>query len=185
MTALRKAIFEDASPVTWDDYRALDAGRPVREEALKYAIGDQALQKSLTDPANAEPDRGREYEAIELVYVEPGVPLAKAERAVLWVEGGRRELQRRVLAAIAAGDQRVSALDVAGLDNGGRIRKAALHAVLHADEYLGDFGDGDLAGGEPLRKSGHPVDSPDQIADALKAADIDLGRTARERENKR
>jgi hypothetical protein len=78
------------------------------------------------------------------------------EREVVWVPGGRAALQRRLLDAIAKGDTRVSPLDVAGLDDGGRIRKAALHAVLDPGEYLGDFSDADLAGGEPLAKSGRP-----------------------------
>jgi hypothetical protein len=179
MAAMRKSIVEDdATPITWDDYRTVDAGRPVREEALKYAIGDLALRKSLVDPADAEPERGRDYEAVELVYVAPGAPLAKAERATLWMEGGRRELQRRLLAAIARGDERVSANDVAGLDDGGRIRKAALEAVMDPDEYLGDFGDADLGGGQPLAKSARlskreVVGSWKGLGDAMTAAGID------------
>jgi hypothetical protein len=157
VAALQKSAREADSPVTFDDAITADAGRPIRVEALTWAFGEQTLRKSLANLADAESEAsGTEYEAVTLINVEPGVPLAKAERSVLWMPGGRRELQQRLLAAIRRGDTRVSTLDVAGLDDGGRIRKAALNAVMASDEYLGNFGDADLTGGEPLAKSRRP-----------------------------
>jgi hypothetical protein len=152
VAALQKSAREADSPVTFDDAITADAGRPVREEALKYALGDQTLRKSLADPAAAEPEPAREYESVVLVLTDGRTPLTKCETAALYVEGGRRELQRRLIDAIAKGDHRVGAEDVAALDDGWRIRKGALDAVMAEDEYLGTLGDGD----EPLAKSARP-----------------------------
>lgn len=152
MTALKKAIFEDASTVTWDDYRALDAGRPVREEALKYAIGDMALRKSLADPADAEGEPDTVYEAVRVILADGRTPLAKCETATLYVEGGIAELRARMLRRIAQRDARVSSTDMAALDAGQTIRKGCLDALLASDESLEPLPES-LGGGQPLRKS--------------------------------
>jgi hypothetical protein len=181
---LRKSDGEDAD-ITID---GLTVVRSEYVRAGERGYWGTAVRKSFAATATAS--IGEIREAITKA-VAAGHPVIRPEDLALL---DRRQVREEVLEALVkSGD--FESFDGAALlfkSDGGIEQFINLNAPMllaagldpaHVSERLRKAF-GTAVDGEPLRKSGQAVAAWDEIADALKAAGIDLSRTARAKENK-
>jgi hypothetical protein len=176
---LIKALRSGVEGVAVSDIAAAEAGRPVRETALRKVYGSDELTKAFaSDAITLAKSQGATGQELHPLMLVRDVFLEKSQRT-LFAQGylGKEEielfvpdpseLRDRMFKALHEGDARVTATDLALLDTG-RIREVVLKAVLAPDEHLAHLDE--VLAPEPLNKS---------LDDALSAAGIDRDVAAR------